>query len=442
MFSIKNLWLGSLMAVLLLTTSCEIQEIQNPNGPTIENLESGASAADLRLLSAGLESVMRRDLEFYVQTLSIVGREYWDLNGVDPRYTGELLGEQGAILDNNGFLTTRSWAARYRAVRNANLLITAVQNANASLTSEEENGYLGYAKTLQAYALLLVFNMQFENGARIDVADADNLGPVVNYNEGLSGIQALLSEAASDLSNGGGAFAFSLSSGFGDFSTPSEFRQFNRAIAARVAIYQDDKAAARTAIGESFMDLAGDLNLGAYHAYGLGGNDIPNPLFYVPNQDLFIVHPSWLNDAETGDLRVDAKTAPLDPTVLTVPVSLAGLSGDTQVQQFGSNIDQVPMIRNEELVLIYAEAQIGTDNDEAVAAINIVRSAAGLADYAGGTDDAALLEELLNQRRYSLFGEAHRWIDARRTGNLSQIPIDRPGDVVHTQFPIPVAENL
>ncbi|WP_432766785.1 RagB/SusD family nutrient uptake outer membrane protein [Phycicoccus elongatus] len=40
------------------------------------------------------------------------------------------------------------------------------------------------------------------------------------------------------------------------------------------------------------------------------------------------------------------------------------------------------------------------------------------------------MDEIVKQRRYSLFGEGHRWIDMRRWGRLNQLPIDRPGDDV------------
>jgi len=47
---------------------------------------------------------------------------------------------------------------------------------------------------------------------------------------------------------------------------------------------------------------------------------------------------------------------------------------------------------------------------------------------------------MLNQRRYSLFGEGHRWIDMRRYNRLNTLPIDRPGDDVWEEFPIPATE--
>ena len=47
---------------------------------------------------------------------------------------------------------------------------------------------------------------------------------------------------------------------------------------------------------------------------------------------------------------------------------------------------------------------------------------------------------MLNQRRYSLFFEGHRWVDMRRYDKLSSLPIDRAGDDVWSAMPIPSTE--
>ena len=429
------------VAVLVLgAQSCEVDTVNNPNAPTAESLLEGASLADIRLLAHGLESVIRNDMHFYYNTTSIVGREYYDLNGTDPRYTGELPGAEGAQLDNNGFLTTRFFASAYRGVRNANNLIVATENSQASLTDAEKNAIYGYAKTIKAYELLLELNRQYQNGIRIDVVDPDNLGPFLSYEESLAALASLLDEADSNLANGGDAFPFDLSTGFSGFDTPATMQMFNRAVKARVALYQNDMMGAENALSESFMDIAGDMNLGVYHTFGQGGNDQRNPIFFVPNTDLHTVHPTWLDDAEAGDTRIDQKSTPLDPDEVDLPVTLDGLSGTVQVSIYKSDTDPVPFIRNEELILIYAEANAGSDATEAVNAINAVRTAAGLPAYGGATDQASLINEILNQRRYGLFGEGHRWVDLRRFDRLDEIPLDRPGDIVHVQFPRPVLE--
>lgn len=427
---------------LLFASSCQLEEVPNPNGPTIGQFSEGATEADLRLLAVGLNSVMRNDMEFYYQTVSIVGREYYDLTNTDPRYTGELLGAQGAPLDNNGFLTTRAYAANYKIIRNAYLLEQALDNSSTAYTQAELNAYYGFAKTIRAYAMILLLNRQYQNGIRVDVSDPENLGPIVGYDAALTATMSLLNEAATQLENASDDFDFNLVGvNVSGASETDAFLQINRALAARVALYQNNKTMALSLLGDSFFDLAGDLNDGFYHVFGQGGNDIANPLFYVADQDLYGVQDDFTASAEAGDVRVSTKTRSFGTSIgVNGRVTTDGISASTQVSLYSSLVDDIPVIRNEELILIYAEANVGTNNTEAVAAIDVVRNAAGLPAYAGATDNASLMNEIVQQRRYSLFGEGHRWVDLRRLNRLSDIVIDRAGSVVHVQFPTPVLE--
>ena len=92
--------------------------------------------------------------------------------------------------------------------------------------------------------------------------------------------------------------------------------------------------------------------------------------------------------------------------------------------------------------MIYAEANIQTNNlSEGEKALNIIRNSHGLGDYSGAKTKAALIDEKLKQRRYSLYYEGHRWIDLRRYNRLSELPLDRTGDDVWSKFPLPVSES-
>ncbi|AZJ36996.1 RagB/SusD family nutrient uptake outer membrane protein [Tenacibaculum singaporense] len=434
-----------------LIVGCELEELPNSNAPTIDSFAEGASQADVQSLAVGLEAIMRNDLDFHYETVSYLAREYYDLSGTDPRYTGEIL---KGPLDNNGFLTTRSFAAWYRVVKAANVLINAVENSAAGFDDEVKNSYYGYAKTLKAYAFLMLASRQYTNGIRVDVSDPDNLGGFIGYDESLTFIKGLLNEASIDLSNSPDEFDFPLSSGFDDLRkpdpdtpgeklplSPNDFIEFNRALVARVALYQGDMVSVLNFLNESFFDLNGGLFIGVAHVFGASGNDILNNLYYVPGQSgqEFVIHNSWIANAETGDTRVNRKSFLLDE-----PASFDGLTGTHQISVYKTNTDPVYLIRNEELILMYAEANIGTNNTEAINAIDIVRNAAGLLNYSGGTTDNDLLEEVLNQRRYSLLGEGHRWVDLRRLDRLNStyVPLDRAGDNIITAFPTPFSENV
>ncbi len=425
----KNILKINLIILALIFTSCEIEELGNPNNPTLEDFERSTSLDDLLLLVTGTEADMRTDMALYLDEVSIIAREYYDLNGTDPRFTGELL---AGTLDPGGFLTTRSYAARYGVVRNAQTLLNALENTSATLSDQEKNGFSGFCNTVIAYQLLLNLNMQFENGIRIDVADADNLGPFVGYTEALQAISNRMNDASTQLANAGDEFKFSLTSGFDGFDTPATFRQFNRALAARIALYQGDKTAALNALADSFFDINGDLTIGAYHTYN-AGDGVLNPVFRVET-DKFMAHPSYVTDAEAGDTRL-SKVRTIES------VTTDNLTSDLLVSIYANSDDNLPIIRNEELILLYAEAQVGSNSSEVLAAINRVRNAAGLPDYAGATDDDALIDEILTQKRYSLFGEGYRWLDLRRYGKFDDIPLDRAGDLVQMQFPRPLAES-
>lgn len=137
-----------------------------------------------------------------------------------------------------------------------------------------------------------------------------------------------------------------------------------------------------------------------------------------------MAHPSFVTDAEAGDARLSKAT-------LRDEVEFQdGLSSNYDLSVYATNASPIPLIRNEELVLIYAEANIQKNNAaEAVIALNRVRNEANLPDYSGGTATSDPINELLRQRRYALFGEGHRWVDLRRYDRLVR-PIDRVGDDV------------
>ena len=112
----------------------------------------------------------------------------------------------------------------------------------------------------------------------------------------------------------------------------------------------------------------------------------------------------------------------------------------------------IPIIRNEELILLRAEANFaastsGTCTGDTTAAatdINFIRVNSGGLAASSGLDASNTLDELLKQKRYSLLFEGgHRWIDLRRYGKLdaSHVAIDIPADVIHPVFPIPLTET-
>lgn len=419
---------------ILTAVSCTLEGGESLNGASTSSISDDLSRGELPQAVAGILSDMRARLSTQTDVQSIFGREYYYFTNSDPRYEGDVV---TGNLDDQTFYTTTPWSTRYAAIKEANLALSGLANTTSDFSNEEIAATRGVLNTLKAHELLMVSNNQYTNGIRIEVSDPDNLGAFVGYDEALTAIADLLNSAASDLASGGSNFPFSLPSGYSGFDTPAGFLEFNRALTARVEAYRGNYSNVLNALNASFMDMAGSLTTGVYHTFSLTGADLPNPLFIALNQtaNVRVAHSSFITDALPGDTRVDKVV------LRDTPREASGLVGTHDVWLYKSNVDNVPIIRNEELILLYAEANMVSNPTLAVNAINVIRNAANLGPYAGAQTAQALEDEILLQRRYSLFGEGHRWIDMRRFDRLSELPNDRTGDNVPLAVPIPRNEN-
>ena len=457
MKNIKPIFSALVALVMLVAGACNIDDQVDPNGASLNSVLTDATFTELNNLVTGIEARMRNGFDVYVTATGTIARELY-LFDADPRNLTDLVGlenDEGVNrqLDNNSFYLTSPYNNRYRVIKNCNILLEAVDNASVEVTEANRNGYRGYANTIKAYQLLLVLNLLDENGIRVDTADPDNLGGFVDKNDAYIEIVRLLDLAITQLSQAGDEFSFALTPGFAGFNTPGSFTEFNRAIKARVEIYRDDANAALTALGESFFDLDGDLTTGPKHVFSTAGPDILNNLFKIPRQsgDQVIVNSDFISSAEEGDLRVLNKTVPRVDTT-----SQGGFSGPHETRLYATSTSPIDIIRNEELVLIYAEANIKLNTpaslSEAESALNIIRIAAGLSAYSGLIDADSLTNEMLNQRRYSLWAEGHRMVDLRRYGRLNTafVVLDTNIDpdtgeelsqLIFTQFPVPLADS-
>lgn len=438
MKNLKYVYKSVILALVINLYACEIEPQVDPNNPSINAVLNNASVTELNNVVVGIEATMRTGYAFYVTSTGTVARELYLFNA-DPRNTGDLLGKDGVALDNNTFYLTAPYNNSYRVIKNCNILLEAIENTE-SISDAQRQGYSGFANTIKAYQLLIVLNMLNENGVRVDVSDPDNLGPFLSKTDGLSAIAELLNQGAAQLEAAGSSFAFDLSSGFTEFDTPATFLTFNRAIAARVAVYRERWAEALDYLDDSFLNLNGDLGRGPKQVFSTASGDVLNGLYKIPgnNGDMIVVHPQFVDDAEEGDERIDRKMAEADS-----PITQDGLTGTYETRLYAAPNSPIDLIRNEELILIYAEASIQNNQlSNGENALNIIRNAAGLDDYAGLSTQGALIDEMLRQRRYSLWGEGHRFVDLIRYSRINTVPIDRAGDQIFTSFPIPITEEL
>jgi hypothetical protein len=429
-----KLYLVILTIGFLSLTSCELEGGESLNGASTSSISDDLSRGELPQAISGVLSDMRTGLNTQTDVQSIFGREYYYFTSSDPRFEGDVV---TGNLDNNTFYVTTPWSSRYSAIKDINLALEGLSNTSADFSAAEIAAIRGVLNTLKAHELLAVANAQYTNGIRLDVANPEKLGPFVTYSEALTAINDLLVSAASDLAIGGTSFPFKLTSGYTGFDKPQEFLKFNKGLNARVEAYRGNYSNVLALLGGSFMNFSGEMTTGVYHTFSLSGADLSNPLYIALNQtaNVRVAHSSFINDALANDARVNKVV------LRNSSREASGLVGSYDVWIYKSLVDKIPMIRNEELILLYAEANMLSNPPQAKFAIDVVRNAAGLGGYFGPLTATALENEILFQRRYSLFGEGHRWIDMRRFERISELPNDRAGDAVPNAIPVPANEN-
>ncbi len=437
----------------LALTSCSDLVVPDLNNPGLDELaenptRSGVIAATQGLFISAREGMATR--AGYVSGLGIIGRESYNFDGADPRFSAELL--VGPLDGGSPAFGGAHWTARFRAVRGADLvLLAAAELEDLELPPAEKAGVRGIANTMKALALLLALNTRDTNGipTAINPDPRGDLEPFRTKDEAFTDIIALLESAATDLAPGAEFPAeLGFPPGYDIADKPAGFLAYNRALRARVAVYVGDfTGALATYLPASFLDDVAAFDLGVYYDYGTGSGEVQNLL--NDDSDRILANPSIRVEAQMqGGGALDQRV--LDKTEIFVPEepgdpdpidqASLGITTNLLFSHYPDPTSSLTVIRNEELILLRAEAYIGDNNGAmALADINLVRTTAGLLDPITVGDWALMtppqqLDELLYNKRYSLLFEGgHRWIDMRRYDRLGDITLD-----VSTKVPPPV----
>ena len=428
---------------MLALSACHSLDIADLNNPGIDELEVNPTPDRVNTAATGLLIGLRAGIaepNGWITILGALGREGYNLNtNSDPRYVDELI--LGPLDPGSGAFGANFWPQRYANIRNTVVLLHATDLVD--LPDPQKEGLRGFAKTIQALELLMVIATRDANGAVIDVdrEPTGDPGAIASKTEVYARIAALLDEARTHLQAAGSAFSFKLGAGFTGFNTPAQFLKVNRAIRARAAVYSNDWATALTALTQSFLDTGASLSLGVFHPYGTASGDVTNNI--LQGTPVIRANPQLVTSAQAGDLRVTNK-------IVTGPVGegtsgSVTISSDKHFKIYPANTTPVAIIRNEELILLRAEANLGLGNlGTALQDINFIRqNSGGLLPYSGPVTAAALLDELLYNKRYSLIWEGgHSWIDFRHYNKLTALLPRVTGGKYFTKMPFPNNECL
>jgi hypothetical protein len=452
---------GSLFGALLVG-ACGTFDITNPNQPTLDDLVTHPTRIKLSSAATGIfigsrGTATQTGIQDLIWRGGSLGREGAELDGnnqpdVQEPFFGPLSG--------TGF-GSAVWDNRYQNIRSINVYLTAVPKAVGlpapdGLTAAESDASLGFAETLKALAFMYVVETHGNLGAPVDVDLAVTAAPppFVAEDSVYGYILGLLNDAQTHLTSAAGAtFPFVVPPGYAGFNTPATFLQFNRALAAKAYLLRATAAgsscgaaacynAALTALGASFLDATpANFQRGVYFDFSTGPNDAPNDLADPLNGTVFFALPQLdtLSQSQNG-VAVAAGGIPdqrfLDKVALATlnpPQSLSAIPipGTRKFVNYFTNgaadpNHAIPLIKNEELILLRAEANIGLANlGAAVTDINLIRVNSGkLPPLVSFASQAAAVTELLYNRRYSLLWEqGTTWIDARRFNRFDVIPI-------------------
>jgi starch-binding outer membrane protein, SusD/RagB family len=451
----RRFWHGARLGLLLTgiaACSTEKLTIPNYNQPTTEGVAKDPKG--VQLLASGLLDGIRDNFAATNRDFGIFGRETYNYFATDGRFISNyLVGIPGPQrLDPAGF-ANGIWTTRFQNMRNAVQLADLA--GSTALSDPQKKSVSGFAKTIRALEMAYVIVSRDTLGAPTDIpADPNSPAPFVSRDSVYKFVSATLDDAATDLQAGGTAFPFTLHSGFAGFDTPATFLQFNRAIAARVLAYRASLGCGATcytqalaAVTASFASPVGgattlaDLNRGVYHIYSTSAGDTPNSNSFAQDTYIF-AHASIQSDAQSGPSGIDDRyTRKVTTNAPVTPPQNLNVPADHHFIIYATPNSPAPIIRNEELMLIRAEANIFTGNfAAALQDINNIRSVSGGLGPTAFATQAAGLTALLYERRYSLLFEGQRWNDHRRFGLLNLLPLDMPGQFVAKVMPIPQAE--
>ena len=440
----------SALALATVIAGCSNNDLnlKNPNSPSIEGATSDPTA--LQLLATGLLVDQRGTRSGFITNASVLGRESYTFTPTEGRnVTHPLIGivvNGVQKLDPTGF-ATGPWGLEYGALRDVYNFKNSV-NALATLTATQKSSAIGFAETIEALMLFEIVQAHDSLGGITEIkADPKTLAPFVSRDSMYKYILNSLDDAASKLTPaaGGTAFPFNLPSGFANFNTPANFAKFTQALKAKAAAHYATVgggatawAASLTALSSSFLNAAATtraaFDVGVYDTYG-SSPDAPNPLTQATNTNLY-AHMSFQTDVQ---LKADGVT-PDDRYTTKIRTGLPSRQGPvtadgptTGASTLGFSIwpttaSPIPIIRNEELILLRAEGRLATgDKAGAIADLNVVRQFSGGLPAStlttASTDDQVLLG-ILYEKRYSLMMEGDRWIDHRRYNKLDLLPLD------------------
>ena len=414
-FTIKYLMLATVLLVSLASCKKSFLELNPPTSLTPE--VALATQADLQVALRGAYAGLK-STALYGRSLMVIG----DIMG-DNTYQSTLNTNRYTLFNNNTYNVTDGdvaglWNASYSVILRANNIINSPIAANATV-----NQYKGEAYAIRAlayYNLVRFFATPYTQ-------DPSALGVplVTTYNADLKPGRAKVSEVYA-LINADLNQAYTLMT---TFTNSSQFSKYAaKALQAKVYNTMGDKANAKTAALDVITNSGFTAVSATAHAGYWAGvsfrTDKVETLFElsfdaVANNAFDALAYIYLQSGNYGDMLcaddLYALFAATDARKALYATGTRGGLASVFVNKYGSftgDHSDTKVIRMAEMYLIAAEASYPANEADAKKYVNEVTSRRGAAAIA--STGAALLEDIITERRKELAFEGERYHDLQR----------------------------
>jgi hypothetical protein len=444
---------AALSGALVLTSACQ----DNPAAPSQDRVVAGTQQPFQALMTG-----------IVVQDRSNRGGSYGSYGGIMARDAiTPSANEQRTLTefyvtppDPSDFIGRSQWAGHYAQLRATKILLA--DSGFTALSTEDQAATRGFLNTLGGLAYIRLIEYRDQNGVVIQGDDQTVDDPIRTKASVLAYTSALLDSAYADLQNASETMPFIMPSGYrlhGDYTKTENLLKFNRGLKGKVEVMRaldpvapnaGSAADALTALNIALADAPATpdqdyLNIGPWYQYNPSAPESSsNPL---PGSTSLLTD-NFVSSVMPGDLRGQQIVEAARTTVAgyTAQWRLAS----TDPKNLALQSEPMPNVRNAELFLLRAQAEIATGNlPDATRDINAVHTVeGGLPAYGTFANAAAAITALLYEYRYSFAYIGPQHLVALREygmiGGTDETYLKLPGmpvyEVVISQLPIPQDE--
>lgn len=385
-------------ALALALAGCAL-DVTNPNAAPEQ--VAVTTPAGVRAIAVGLQGRYGNALEHAVWVPGLVAGELGTLTNSQSQHR-EFQRFPNAALNTPRIESTNLdllafWARQYATIRAADDVLAGL--AQVTLAPGTESGMTALARTLKAASL----GTLAEAWQQVVLEPSQESPAFVDRAAALARALELLASARADLAAQAPSTEFTGTILMPGVDLPNTIRAFQARWSLAAGQY------------EQALAFANEVPATATSEYRYSTVD-QNPVWgAITANRYFGAVQALRTGAEAGDTRVTRLLG-------AAPIDSLGGTRTLQVLVYRNSADAYPLFTQDELSLIRAEVHARQGRlPQAITELNRVRTAAGLPSRTAAelSTQQAVLDEILRQRRLSLFLSGLAWADLRRFGRTA-----------------------